>query len=246
LIQLVCSAVETKRHNIVLRRQVSQFAVKIIEVEIRLQSDNLTAGATRQSRPWFRILAQPGVKEIAVERRPHNVGIGSPAGNQPRTSAAQRHLCDAAGTEQIYARPCPEILMIPILSGQLQHAGNTPAIFCRETAGIGPYIFHGIRIERTEQPEKMIDVVHGHPVEQHQILVRRSAADIKSGTIIRGRNAGKELQGPKHINFAEGREGFYLLRRYGYLADVSHHVNALACRHHDPFQTDGPLPQFNL
>ena len=85
----------------------------------------------------------------------------------------------------------------------------------REVAFVECDALHRVGIEDREEAEKVVDIIKRYTVHQEKILIRPSAAHIKSCRAFRpGLDTGQQLYRLDHIDFAAYcRDGLYLHHR---------------------------------
>ena len=90
------------------------------------------------------------------------------------------------------------------------------AVLCGEIALVERYILDGIGVEDREESHQVIHIVERHAVQENQVLVRSSAANIQARATLRpALHAGQELQGFEDIYLTGNhRDGFYLAHRH--------------------------------
>ena len=92
-------------------------------------------------------------------------------------------------------------------AGQFDYAGGAVAILGGKTSPEYAHILHRAAIKGTEKAEEMIDMVDGHPVKQHQILIRPTAADMQPGRTVPGAaHPGQQLQRAKDVLITHRRQ----------------------------------------
>src|SRR5574344_694268 len=126
---------------------------------------------------------------------------------------------------------------IAIICPYIDDTGDSSTISGRERAFVQSDFLDSLRSEYGEYSKHMVHIIEGNAIKQHQVFVRTSASDIKTGCAFHsGLDSRHQLDSLQDICFSEyGRSAKHLLHWNFYRSHICGIDSAFLTRHYDCF-----------
>ena len=69
---------------------------------------------------------------------------------------------------------------VPVICADVHYAGHPSTVTGREGAFVESDFLHRLRLENREYAEHVVDIVDRHPIQQDEVLIGSSSADVNT------------------------------------------------------------------